>query len=308
MWIKLITELDAGQSGLTAHHRSGATSTVRYENFFAIASNYSQRKQYSIPYDLLVSNFRFSSFSISANLPTNIANTDLLTCFFIIVVPFTLWYVNACKWCWWLASLCLPFALWHPLSISKSLNKSQAREIKATYIWFKFRKFKSTTIKGDDFLSFLLTILFGVVRIRTCHYRGRVCLLYPCNTDVVRQWYVYVVYSAYNLDTKWLTWQSLHFHTKFASPRLPGISCCSYKNIGGSILALHGPAEVFFFSTIMQAVANRWDGTKRGSRTYKSVEADPVGMCLSTWSTLYLEGIKIWFFLAVFGMKFSDPV
>ena len=50
-------------------------------------------------------------WSWPANLPIEIANTDFFTGLLVIIVPFTLWKVDAGKRCWRLGPRCLPFPL-----------------------------------------------------------------------------------------------------------------------------------------------------------------------------------------------------
>lgn len=90
---------------------------------------------------------------------------------------------------------------------------------------------------------------------------------------------------------KGTTWQSLHFHTKFASPRLPGIPCCS-------CLSQYSTYNGYFNHACFYAHA------KEG--TYKSCKTDIIRMRLSTRSTLYLEGVVIGDFFCVLGTEVID--
>ena len=121
--------------------------------------------------------------SSPTNLPANFANTNLMIALLIVVIPLSLGQVNVRKWCRRFDACRLPFAL-YPRVRSTSFNprggggegKRKCRH-PSTYIRFKFRKFKPATVDIDDLLAFLFTVLLGIIRIRTSHYRGRVCSL-----------------------------------------------------------------------------------------------------------------------------------
>lgn len=84
------------------------------------------------------------------------------------------------------------------------------------------------------------------------------------------------------------TWHSLHFQTKFASPLLPGISCCSCIYSKFPCLGIYR--------------------TKKQKRTYEAVEADPVRVGFTTRSALHFEGIVVGLLLSVLGTEIGDAV
>lgn len=79
--------------------------------------------------------------------------------------------------------------------------------------------------------------------------------------------------------------QRRHFQTKFASPRLPGISCSSCRR-KVSIL----PINADFFARV----------------TYEAVEAHPVRVNLVARCAFHPEGVVVGVFLGVNGPKRSN--
>lgn len=162
------------------------------------------------------------------------------------------------------------------------------REARVTYISLKLRKLQSSAVDFNHLLRSAL--LIRLVDIGAGSDRGRMGFLVSVSISlrIISDVSVLSVARTRLEDKSQPTWHSLHFQTKFASPLLPGISCCSCIYSKFPCLGIYR--------------------TEKQKRTYEAVEADPVGVSFTARGALHFESVVVGLFLSVLGTEVGDAV